>query len=264
MRFGFYYKTSDGSRHESEIDSPSRDEAFSTLRERGIRPIKLFAKGCYETSKGTRGYGRGVVVAWGVFAAIVAACFTAFFFLHFDLDETVETDSGVHVGHHGVFARTRAGKARRIAKPRPRKQIADRGRVREIASSFSYLSDRFLALFVEPGVVPSSEELSGFSSAAIENDLYDSFDDVIFIEPTDAQDVVDLKRVIVWLRDEAETFLSNNDRSVEGLMKWLVERQRMECVYRLQIIQDAKLNGLDAVAINAKLSELSLKPITVK
>ena len=64
MRFGYYYKTSDGIRHESEIESPSRDQAFAELRKTGIRPIKLFAKGCLETARGTRGYGKRVIAAW--------------------------------------------------------------------------------------------------------------------------------------------------------------------------------------------------------
>ena len=41
MRFAYSYKTSDGVRHEASIEARSRDEVFSALRTRGIRPIKV-------------------------------------------------------------------------------------------------------------------------------------------------------------------------------------------------------------------------------
>ena len=41
MRFSYTYKTSDGIRHEDRIEAPSREEAFSLLRQKGIRAIKV-------------------------------------------------------------------------------------------------------------------------------------------------------------------------------------------------------------------------------
>lgn len=43
MKFLYAYKTPDGTRHEGEIASESRDAAFAALREKGIRPIKVYA-----------------------------------------------------------------------------------------------------------------------------------------------------------------------------------------------------------------------------
>ena len=40
-KFSYFYKTSDGVRHEAEITAPSKDEAFARLRKEGIRPIKV-------------------------------------------------------------------------------------------------------------------------------------------------------------------------------------------------------------------------------
>ena len=42
MKFLYAYKTSDGTRHEDEIESESREAAFAALREKGIRPIKVY------------------------------------------------------------------------------------------------------------------------------------------------------------------------------------------------------------------------------
>lgn len=41
MRFTYFYKTSDGLRHEEKIEASSREAAFEALRERGIKAIKV-------------------------------------------------------------------------------------------------------------------------------------------------------------------------------------------------------------------------------
>lgn len=51
MRFTYSYKTSDGVRHEAEIEARTRDDAFAALRKQGIRPIRVDKK---PLSKGDR------------------------------------------------------------------------------------------------------------------------------------------------------------------------------------------------------------------
>ena len=41
MNYTYAYKTSDGARHEGSMDASSREEVFTVLRARGIRPIKV-------------------------------------------------------------------------------------------------------------------------------------------------------------------------------------------------------------------------------
>ena len=65
MQFTYFYKTSDGLRHKAEIGAPSREEAFSALRQQGIRPIKLFAN---EPVPRKRSWKR-----WAVIALLAAA-----------------------------------------------------------------------------------------------------------------------------------------------------------------------------------------------
>ena len=43
MTYTYAYKTSDGARHEGSMDASSREEVFTVLRARGIRPIKVVA-----------------------------------------------------------------------------------------------------------------------------------------------------------------------------------------------------------------------------
>lgn len=65
MQFTYFYKSSDGLRHKAEIGAPSREEAFSALRQQGIRPIKLFAN---EPIPRKRSWKR-----WAVIALLAAA-----------------------------------------------------------------------------------------------------------------------------------------------------------------------------------------------
>ena len=41
MKYTYAYKTGDGVRHEDSMNASSREEVFSALRERRIRPIKV-------------------------------------------------------------------------------------------------------------------------------------------------------------------------------------------------------------------------------
>ena len=72
VTFTYYYKTSDGLRHEAEIGAPSRDEAFAALRERGVRPIKLVAKDGSTANGEVRGMRKRAVAAIVVAAALAA------------------------------------------------------------------------------------------------------------------------------------------------------------------------------------------------
>ena len=69
MTFTYYWKTSDNDRHTGEIEASDRETAFSMLRERGIRAIKVEPKG-WETGKGYRGVKKRMVTAIAAAAAI--------------------------------------------------------------------------------------------------------------------------------------------------------------------------------------------------
>ena len=73
MKFKYIYKTSDGVRHESEIDATNRDAAFSELRKQGIRPIKVIAGDGTKANGAVYGIRKRVVAAIAVLVAVVAA-----------------------------------------------------------------------------------------------------------------------------------------------------------------------------------------------
>ena len=54
MRFTYTYKTSDGVRHEAEIEARTRDDAFAALRAQGIRPIRVDEKPLSKEEKSRR------------------------------------------------------------------------------------------------------------------------------------------------------------------------------------------------------------------
>lgn len=73
MKYTYAYKTSDGVRHEAEIEAESREVVFETLRGRGIRPIKVIAAdGSKENGEG-RGRGVRKQVVAGIAAALMVA-----------------------------------------------------------------------------------------------------------------------------------------------------------------------------------------------
>lgn len=71
MKFLYAYKTSDGERHEGEIEAASRDVAFEMLRREGIRPIKVVS------ANGSRANGETKFITRKSFvvAALIAGLF---------------------------------------------------------------------------------------------------------------------------------------------------------------------------------------------
>ena len=68
MTFIYTYKTSDGVRHEAEIDAKRREDAFAALRAQGIRPIRVEEKPMTPRERLRR------AVLWAAAAVVLAAC----------------------------------------------------------------------------------------------------------------------------------------------------------------------------------------------
>ena len=78
MKYHYAYKTSDGIRHEDSIEAESRDAAFTLLRGRGIRPIKVVAADGSKANGEVRGVRKRWVAAI-VAIAVILAGITAYF-----------------------------------------------------------------------------------------------------------------------------------------------------------------------------------------
>ena len=71
MKYTYAYKESNGTRHEESMEAPSREAVFATLREKGIKAIKVIAADGSKANGEVRGYRLRTVVAVGVIAAVL-------------------------------------------------------------------------------------------------------------------------------------------------------------------------------------------------
>ena len=79
MKYTYSYKTSDGTRHEAAMDAGSREEVFASLRERGIRAIKVVAADGSKANGEVRGV-RKRMVALAVAVAVLVTGTSAYLF----------------------------------------------------------------------------------------------------------------------------------------------------------------------------------------
>lgn len=78
MRFTYFYKTSDGTRHKGRVDAVSREEAFSLLRQRGIRAIKVVSDCGSKANGEVKFVMRKRLVAASLAAGLLAGAVAAF------------------------------------------------------------------------------------------------------------------------------------------------------------------------------------------
>lgn len=73
MKYSYIYKTRDGVRQQGSLVASSRDEVFTVLRTRGIRPIKVIAADGSRANGELRGVRKRVVLLVAAAAALSAA-----------------------------------------------------------------------------------------------------------------------------------------------------------------------------------------------
>ena len=229
MDFIYFYKTSDGVRHEGRISASNRDEAFSTLRNSGIRPIKVIA--CDGSKENGAPARRGIKNKVAIISLSAALLVTLAYII-------VDMHSAEHVALPQTAADKMRGiesnivKVKKIAKPRPRKQLSQQ--VENPSSFFLHEAESFLSRYAQPGRELDSQEFS----EAMKDDLLDALEDVIIIHPSDPREVTELKHIVAGLKEEASMILAGG-KSVDDLIAWFDERQKMEIAYRKRIIEDS-------------------------
>ena len=218
VTFTYFYKTSDGIRHEAEIGAPSRDEAFAALRERGIRPIKLLAKDGLPANGEVRGVRKRAVAAIVVSVAAVAALATGA--VAFALGRRTPPSAPVVVTPQGPVTFTSAS-------PLARQRIpGDRLRIENVPTNlFAFASEACLAGYAEPGrPLPAGAQLD-------EADVRAALAKPVMISSRDFTEHVDLKRIVAGMKRELNAYLAGGG-TVDGYAAELVKRQKMEIAYR--------------------------------
>lgn len=268
MTFTYSYKTSDGVRHEGEIDAPGRDEAFSALRKQGIRPIRLL-----EADGPRKVTGRGRWWLWLSAVLFLLVLVVLLAVLLYKERNTSREDGSTRVANtisdvpqhrRGIESQVvELPSGERIARPRARKPIPglspfSKALGKLFAETFVHPAESYLARFAQPGLeVPAL--LEGRVMEMLEDDLRDALDDSIVIRAEDSREVAELKRIVSGLKEETALLL-NSGKTLEEVKNWLEGRQRMEADYRKQIIRRCEDGMLSQEEANSLLISMGFAP----
>ena len=235
MVFTYFYKTSDGVRHEATIDSPSREAAFSALRKIGIRPIKVIAPDKVGNSGSKK---KAIALASAITAAVLSFAFALILFLYAQAKPKAPSSDSApsqRISHNTLESQVVELKlGDRVAKPIPRRYIPSLAGTIASTNFFERKSENLLAKFAMPGVPVDDTTVE---TAELIEDFFDSLESDIIIKSDDPGDVATLKRIVAGLKSEAELYLRNGS-GLTDFFRFLKERQRMESEYRQNVIRD--------------------------
>ncbi len=273
MTFIYYYKKSDGIRHEAEIDAPTRDEAFAVLRRQGIRPIKVLEK---EPVRAYNGIRKRIVFFIVVVVGVVAGVLGWFASRAADEDVSSpypQTGADVHepvaTNPPPAVAVKKERERRFIAKPLARQRIpGDRARIERLKREiFDNPAETLLARFAEPGQrigpLTLTQEAKEAFGKVLKKPLY--------VKAEELTEAIDLKRIVSGMKREMSTYLTAGG-SVEEYFTELQKRQNVEVERREKAEQHlAKLlnekNPARAYSFwlkaNASLHALGIAPIPI-
>ena len=202
MKYTYAYKSSDGSRHEAEMDAESREAVFEALRKKGIRPIKVIAEDGSKANGEIRGVRRRIVWVAAVLAAIVAAIATS------------------------LYNRVSAPPLPEFESGQTRRQIIgdtaiiDKGIATGWSDVFPEEGDRFFASFAIPGV------RAGQRNTTVE-EIKAALDRDVEVSDSDGLEARQVKSMVAGMKAEARAYI-NAGGSIVDYGKRLTERQDAE------------------------------------
>ena len=202
MKYTYAYKSSDGSRHEAEMDAESREAVFEALRKKGIRPIKVIAEDGSKANGEIRGVRRRVVGVAVVLAAIVAVIATS------------------------LYNRVSAPPLPEFESGQTRRQIIgdtaiiDKGIATGWSDVFPEEGDRFFASFAIPGV------RAGQRNTTVE-EIKAALDRDVEVSDSDGLEARQVKSMVAGMKAEARAYI-NAGGSIVDYGKRLTERQDAE------------------------------------
>lgn len=210
MRYSYAYKTSDGVRHVAEITAKSREDVFSTLRQKGIKPIKVVAADGSKANGTVQGIGKGAFFVSILVVAILAGAIASLVGMRRDgtaAQEVVQIQ----------------------AKPLPRQMIpGDRRRIADAKrDAFSNRVESYLAQFVEPGRTVADPD----EGRPSEKDFSDSLAVPIFYSEDEFSEQIMLKRMVAWIKREMSVYVRGGGK-IGDYLALLVQRQETEADHR--------------------------------
>ncbi|MBQ6329771.1 MAG: hypothetical protein IJI35_12200 [Kiritimatiellae bacterium] len=222
MTYTYAYKTSDGVRHEGSMDASSREEVFTVLRARGIRPIKVVAADGSKANGEKEEVRRKKEEVWRGIRLVLLVLFVPLVLAVL------------------VFSRKAPGTQ---ANPpsTPRHQIYgdpatmeafERG---EFGDALPREGDRMLAVFAQPGRLMcragfdpqrlGPEDLGAFADYA-KGALAPDAD--IPVAAADPREVRELRQIVNGMRQEMREYLANGNGTPRSYWRRLNERTLQE------------------------------------
>ena len=200
MKFGYSYKTSDGARHEKVFIASSKEEVFETLRERGIRPIKVWSLEDDKMSPLMK-----TLVAFVVTLVVLAALIWLGVELHgrSAAPGPQEEDRSQIYGDPGILQTCEA---------------------RAWSNVFENEGDRFLARFAQPG---RNVKLSGQAWRDIVAADLKAHMKPVKVTRTDGPEIAKMKRMVNGMKKEMAQYVADGG-TVEQYIDEVLERQKVE------------------------------------
>lgn len=239
MKFGYSYKTSDGVRHEAVFEAKTKEDVFSALRTKGIKPIKVWPiHSRFHVRK-------SVVVILFLAVSLLVSLFFVF----------RKTPLEPHVLEELGFVR------KEVVNSSPRHQIYGDPALMEQLESDGYRSvlsepgDRFLAAYAIPGKSISKDGLQPVAVVRqhIESVVGKNFE----IIEEGAAEIRELKLILNGMKQELREYLSDGVGTIDTYVMRLRERQEEEMrIYErvrreLESVTDVKLREERNAALRA-------------
>lgn len=253
MLFTYSYKTSDGVRHEAEMEAKDAPSVFAELRARGIRPIKVHPKGDPDgVIAARRRFRRRLFVLLPLVSALVGV---VAYLLGRETTAEQPNPAPMSRGHvvESQVVSLADAIAQQAARARPRRWFAEVPPI----TALSRPSERFLANFAQPGELVKN--VPPFDRA-LEDDLLDAMEEGLTVAEGDPADVAQLKRIVIGMLDDARVYVKTG-KSVREYAGYLKTRQKMEHAFRRDMIRSVESGEISAAEATEQLSAMGFRPL---
>lgn len=245
MKFTYAYKSSDNVRHTDVIAASSKEDAYSLLKARGIKPIRVdVAPGVINKllSMGKRGVAICVLAPLCIVLASLAIIYSH------GLSQRVESSTGAKV------------RCQIYGDPALMEELERK----EYRGVFSTEADRYLAMFAQPGATVRFHDSRWRSEMA--NALRAGFTNDVSIVSSEEREIRELKQIVKGMREEYTRYMANGLGTPEKYIRRLEERQTREIVILTTAKRDLKdeRDPLKWERINRSLKAIGLPTLMMR
>ena len=209
MKFVYQYKTSDGVRHDGVFSAPSEKAVYGELKRQGVKPFNVrLAPGLFNRvqSLGKRGLA--------ILALVIVAVALAFSLRSSkEAVRTFEESQITPLSRHHIYGDP---------------ALIEEMRRTSFESVFADPGERMLACYAQPGVVASVSFLPKSAGSVVLPDLSVTLAHEVEMDASDVREVREIKRIVLWMKDELRHYLSDGVGTPESYFRRLNERQREE------------------------------------